>query len=266
MALTTSSPTSVITGAARGIGRALAIEAGARGHRVVVTGRSTDSSPSKALPGTLDEVVHTIRAAGGEAESIRADLTDPEDVTRISQFVIERYGGCDILVNNAALSFTGRLLDLPARRWAPVMAVNLTAPVNLIHALLPQMLERGNGVILNLSSGAAVHDHVPELAYAATKAALERLSFGLHSEYGGRGVAFQCLRIDELVVTEAVALAAPELPADMPRHTPEDVATALLWMLGQPSLSGEVLTMADLRAAGRLGPGTSPLVQEVYGV
>lgn len=246
-------PSMVVTGAARGIGRHLARVAAEAGYHVVISARSTAQAPNRAMTGTLDEVAAEISAAGGTVTTVPADLAHPEGVSALVEAV--RSGpGCDVLVNNAAVSFNGKFLDVPARRWSPAIAVNLTAPVELAHALLPDMVARGSGAIVNISSGSATQDHADQLPYAATKAALERLTTGLHSQYRDTGVLFQCLRIDELVMTEAVTLAGV-LPEGLPRHEPDDVGRALLWLSGRPELSGRVVTMGDLRAAGQLSAG-----------
>ena len=243
-------PTMVVTGAARGIGRHLATEAAAAGYHVVISARSTAETPNHGMAGTLDEVAAEIDAAGGGVTAVPADLARPEGVAALID-AIQSGPGCDVLVNNAAVSFNGNFLEVPARRWSPAIAVNLAAPVELTHALLPAMVARGSGAIVNISSGAATQDHAPQLPYAATKAALERLTTGLHGQYADTGVLFQCLRIDELVMTEAVTLAGV-LPEGLPRHDPDDVGRALLWLIGRRELSGRVVTMGDLRTAGRL--------------
>lgn len=246
-------PTMVVTGAARGIGRHLAKAAAAADFHVVISARSTTDAPNRGMTGTLDEVAAEIEAAGGSVTTVPADLSHPEGVAALIDAV--RSGpGCDVLVNNAAVSFNGDFLDVPTRRWAPAIAVNLTAPVELTHALLPDMVARGSGAIVNISSGAATEDHAPQLPYAATKAALERFTTGLHGQYAKTGVLFQCLRIDELVMTEAVALAGV-LPEGLTRHDPDEVGRALLWMSGRPELSGRIVTMGDLSAAGQLTAG-----------
>lgn len=243
-------PSMVVTGAARGIGRSLAMAAAAARYHVVISARSTAGAPNRHMAGNLEEVAGQIRAAGGSVTAVPADLADPDGVSALVGAV--RSGpGCDVLVNNAAVSFNGNFLDVPPRRWTTAVAVNLMAPVELARALLPDMAARRSGVILNVSSGSATQDHAPQLPYATTKAALERFTTGLQRQYGDTGVLFECLRIDELVMTEAVKLAGV-LPEGLTRHDPDEVARALLWITTQPELSGEIVTFADLRAAGQL--------------
>jgi NAD(P)-dependent dehydrogenase (short-subunit alcohol dehydrogenase family) len=245
-----SPPRVVITGAARGIGRAIGIAWGAQGAHVVLAARSTDAMPSKALPGTLEDAAQAVESVGGVATIVRADLST-EDGVRNVVATVDELDGCDVLVNNAAVSFVGDFLDVPTRRWSVVAAVNLLAPVALIHALLPSMLDRG-GTIINLSSGAAQDDAVPQLPYGCTKLALERLTVGLHHQFLGRGVAFHCIRIDELVPTEAVSYSLGDTVLDVPVCDVNSFAAATVRLAGEPELSGEVLTHARLRELGLL--------------
>ena len=248
--LVTSPPKVVVTGAARGIGRAIAVAWGAQGASVVLAARSTASMPSKALPGTLEEAAQAVEAVGGAATIVQADLSTEEGVSDVVA-AVDELDGCDVLVNNAAVSFVGDFLDIPARRWRVVANVNLLAPVALIQALLPRMLDQG-GTILNISSGAAEDDAVPQLPYSCTKLALERLTVGLHHQFVGRGVIFHCIRIDELVPTEAVSYSLGDTVLDVPICDVDSFASATIRLASQPDLSGEVLTHGRLRELGLL--------------
>src|ERR1700712_569031 len=114
----------VITGSARGIGKAMALSWARRGAHVVLVARSTDANPSKALPGTLEQAADEVRAAGGEATVVGADLSSDDGVGAVVA-AVAALGGCDVLVNNAAVSFLGDFLDVSPRRWAVAMQVNL---------------------------------------------------------------------------------------------------------------------------------------------
>src|SRR5262245_47712670 len=135
----------VVTGAARGLGRALALELGRSGARVVLGGRSTAATPSKALPGTLDEVSAELDGLGVEALTVPADVADPAQVDRVVRLTLARFGRCDLLVNNAAVSFLGGFLEVRPSKWRAAIGVNLLGPVMLTHALLPGMLDRRHG-------------------------------------------------------------------------------------------------------------------------
>ena len=211
----------LVTGATRGIGKASAIAFAVAGARLVLVGRSTDSAPNRGgLPGTLQSVAAEATALGAEVLTVAADLADPADVQRVVDETLERYGRCDVLVNNAAVSFVGPFLEVPARRWRPVIDVNLIAPVLLTHSLLPGMLERGKGSIINVTSGAAdtgTHAEVPQLPYAASKAGMNAMSFGLADQLAGTGVAVNLLAPE--VLTEAVTFSVhdPEILESLSR-------------------------------------------------
>jgi len=144
----------LVTGASRGVGRAIAVALAARGADVACAARATDAAPFK-LPGTVDETVRAVEAQGRRGLAVPTDLARPEQVEAMVTRTIEHFGRLDILVNNAAITFPGDL-DLPMKRWDLVMEVNLRAPVLAMRAALPGMIARRIGCILNVSSAAAV--------------------------------------------------------------------------------------------------------------
>src|SRR5262249_27305867 len=150
------------------------------------------------------------------------------------------FGRVDVLVNNAAITFAGDIA-LPMRRWDLVMDVNLRAPVVAIQAVLPGMIARRRGVVLNVSSAAAVMPVPGLLVYGASKAGLERRPTGLAEELRPHGIAVNCFRIDVPVASEGFVYNAPEL--DKSDWEPTAVgAEGALWMLAQPpAYTGQVV-------------------------
>ena len=114
------------------------------------------------------------------------------------------------------------------------------------------MLKNGTGAVVNVSSGAAVSDEVPQLPYGCTKAALERFTVGLGHQFAGSGVGFYGVRIDELVPTEAVTYSMPDGLSDMAICPPEAVARAIVDLIKRPDLSGQILGHAQLRELASL--------------
>ncbi len=175
----------IVTGASRGIGAEIARLFAAEGAAVAVAARTTEPSASP-LPGTIGETVAQIRAAGGTAEPIPADLSKPGDRERLVDETGHRLGVPAILVNNAAVSYFTPVEDFSPKRYALMFAVQVEAPFHLARLVLPGMRERGAGWILNVSSVAARHPSIPPGAFAelgATvygmcKAALERFPPG----------------------------------------------------------------------------------------
>ncbi|MBV9511079.1 MAG: SDR family oxidoreductase, partial [Caulobacteraceae bacterium] len=178
----------VVSGATRGIGRATALAYARRGARVAICGRSTAERPNKHMPGTLEDAEAALRAAGAsDVLAAPANLGDEADVERFAQATLERFGRCDVLINNAAVSFLGGFLEVPASRWRAVLNVNIMAAVILSQRFLPGMLERKSGVLLTVGSSSAHDDGVVQLPYSVTKLGLERIATGLAYQYGAQG-------------------------------------------------------------------------------
>jgi NAD(P)-dependent dehydrogenase (short-subunit alcohol dehydrogenase family) len=201
--------TVLVTGPTRGVGRGIADAFARRGDGLVLVARSTDASPNKVgLPGTLESVSTELRALGSsEVLSITADLAHLEEVERVVQEVQAAWGTPDVLVNNAAATFIGLFLDIPVSRWKTALGLNLLAPVALIHGFLPDMLARDSGRIINITSAAArtreiASSDVPQLSYAASKAALDSFSYGLMRDLASTGIALDL--VAPVVLTESV--------------------------------------------------------------
>ena len=242
--------TIVITGATRGIGRALALRLAGPRVRLVLAGRSTEARPDKRLPGTLEQTARRAREAGADVDIRAVNLADSDEAASFAAWLAEQ--PVDVLVNNAAISYVGQFVDVAAHRWSRAFAVNLLAPVSLTQSVLSGMLERGDGLVLNVGSGAAHVDPVPQLPYSTSKLALERLTTGLAAQIPDRGVVIALVRIDELVVTEAARHSAPQLITD-DALSADDFATAMQWVIDHPQgLHGRVLTLAQLRELGAL--------------
>jgi citronellol/citronellal dehydrogenase len=255
----------LITGASRGIGAAIAARFAEAGARVVVTARtvsgstvsgSTVTGSGHQLPGTLDETVAKIRASGGIAEAIQADLSVPDDRERMVRAASEAFGGIDILVNNAAVTFFTRIEQFTARRSALMFEVQVAAPMHLARLVVPGMRERGAGWILNISSRAALHPSLPPTAratrggtvYGMCKAAIERFSTGLAAELYADGIAVNALSPNKVVPTPGT-LFHHLTTEDDPEAEPSSVlAEAALALCHAPvtDLSGRIAYSQDL--------------------
>jgi len=182
--------TALITGAGRGIGRAIALGLGGAGARVVLLARTT---------GQLEETRALLRGQGVPAQQIRvvpADLADAEQRSHAAAAVLAD-GRVDILVNNAAtVEPLGRTASIPAADLRLAFEINVVAPAGLTAAVLPGMLDAGWGRVVNISSGIAAHpaSMVRGNAYAATKAALEAHTINLAAELRGSGVTVNVYR------------------------------------------------------------------------
>jgi citronellol/citronellal dehydrogenase len=190
----------IVTGASRGIGQAIAELFAAEGAKVVCAARTLNEGDHRMLEGSLTRTVERIRAAGGVAMAVAADVSTETDCAALVQRAHE-YGPVDALVNNAALSYFQPIVEMPANRWARAFAVDVHGPFMLAKLVLQDMIPRRAGAIVNISSGAAIGPGRGPYAdvsvrggtmYGAVKAALERFTQGLAQEvaqYGGIAVA-----------------------------------------------------------------------------
>jgi NAD(P)-dependent dehydrogenase (short-subunit alcohol dehydrogenase family) len=167
----------VVTGAARGIGREVALELAARGYAVA-------ANDLEEPTGTVSEV----ERLGAEALVVVADVSDEEAVRRMAEKIRERFGRVDALVNNAGLMFIASAEDTDLADWRRVVGVNLTGPFVTSREFGRMMLERGAGSIVNVSSVAGLLGIGNRAAYNASKHGLVGLTRTLAAEWGGRGV------------------------------------------------------------------------------
>jgi NAD(P)-dependent dehydrogenase (short-subunit alcohol dehydrogenase family) len=236
----------VVTGASRGIGRATAIALARAGADVVVAARTAQEGQAR-LPGTIEETAQEVQALGRKALAVPTDLTRDEQVEELVQRTLATFGRVDVLVNNAAVNYMATFADTPMRRWDLVLNVNLRGTVLCTKLFLPHMLSRGQGTIVNLSSYLAVASVPRTLAYGVSKMAIEKFTQGLAQELLGTGVSVNCLRIEANVATEGWTFLNPGTDFST-WEKPEAAAECIVWLAVQPpSLTGLVLTMADVR-------------------
>lgn len=242
----------VVTGASRGIGKAIALWFGREGANVVCASRTTDDAPAK-LPGTNGQTVREIEAIGGRAIAVRCDVRLEEDVERLHEATIAAFGRCDVLVNNAGISFPGNTIDLPVKRWDLVMEVNVRGPYLTFKAFAPEMVARASGTIINVSSGAAKVVGAGRLSYAVTKAALDKMTVGLAAELAPHGVHCISLGLELPVLTEGFQLVNPG--ADTTGWESTDImGEAALWLVTHAAgYTGRVVTIQQLREDYRRG-------------
>jgi len=164
----------LVTGATSGIGRATAIQLARAGARVISVGRDAR--------GLEDIVAHT----GGPG--LRVDLADPGEVERTAEEAVEAFGRVEVLVNNAGEGFAGPFAEMSPELAERLVRINLLAPIRMTRALLPAMIERGEGHVVNVASMAGHVGVGGEAVYSATKAALITFTDSMHYELAGTGV------------------------------------------------------------------------------
>lgn len=244
----------VITGTTRGIGRCIALELARAGANIVMAARTVAANPHHVLPGTLEQTEAEVRACGVEVLSVATDVAVEADVLALRDQALARFGRCDILVNNSAVSYLGPLLDLTVKRWDILFGVNLRGPMMLSQAFLPGMLERGSGSIINITSAsgrslqrAELSDEekaIPLTAYGTSKAALNQLTILLDRELSGRGVAINALEVH--AATEIYLMNVRE-PDFTQVELPDAPAQLVAWIAAQPaSFTGQILDQTEL--------------------
>jgi NAD(P)-dependent dehydrogenase (short-subunit alcohol dehydrogenase family) len=242
----------IVTGASRGVGAATAELLAQRGCKIACAARATDDTPLP-IPGTIDDTVRRIEEAGGEAITVPTNLAHDDEVERMVARTVEQFGGVDVLVNNAAITFPGDL-DMEMKRFDLVMQVDLRAPLLAINAAVPSMKARGGGAIVNVSSVAGLN-YIPGLmAYGMAKAALEHLTVSAAHQLRPYDIAVNTFRIDVPVASEGFLFNMPD--ADHSDWEPSEVAAeGIVWMLEQPpSYTGHNAGMARLRAEHGIMP------------
>jgi citronellol/citronellal dehydrogenase len=233
----------IVTGSSRGLGKILAMAFAREGARVVVAARSeVEQGP---LPGTIYQTAEAIKATGGRALPVRCDVTSEESVGETVRKVTAAMGRVDILVNNAGTAFPGMVVEIPLKRWELVLRVNLTGAFLCSRAVLPGMIERKSGSIINITSidATARSPGFTGAAYGVSKAALERFTWSLAAEVGPYNIAVNALKPREGIATEG--LLAVSGGAGRERwDTPERFVRAAVFLARQDA-SGVTGTVAS---------------------
>jgi NAD(P)-dependent dehydrogenase (short-subunit alcohol dehydrogenase family) len=259
----------LVTGATRGIGRATALALAGAGWDVAVTGRTahrgegrddSDTGEGRPLPGSLEETGEGVRATGRRALELVADLHDQDALRVAVGRVEEEWGGIDLLVNNAVDTAPGSMVavtELTVAQLESKLAANVVAPFVLIQAVLPGMLVRGAGTIVDVTSHTATADPPGPVgqggwgvAYAASKAASHRFAPLLAVELGDRGI--RAYNLDPgYVETERqlVNAAALGLVGHYSGAPPTVPAAAIVWMADHPEALENGQTVRGLKLA-----------------
>lgn len=240
----------IVTGASRGIGKAVAQLFAAEGAKVVCAARTLGEG-EHILEGSLNTTVSEIKEAGGIALAVQTDVSNEESCARLIETAKQQFGPVDVLVNNAALSYFIPIKDYPIKRWIRAFAVNVHGPFMLSQKVLPDMVERRRGAIVNVSSRAAIGPgHGPYTSsgtggtmYGTTKAALERFTQGLAEEVYQYGISVTGISPSLVVPTPGTVYHKLVTGYDDPQGEPSEMmARAILLLATEPldKVSGRV--------------------------
>jgi NAD(P)-dependent dehydrogenase (short-subunit alcohol dehydrogenase family) len=229
----------IVTGGAAGIGRAIAINFAREGARVVVADRQAYSRLESETPPTVD----AIRAAGGEASFIQADMTQRAQVEALVAETVQRYQQVNILVNNAGIFIRHAITEVSDEEWEQVLNLNLRGYFYACRQVIPEMLKQGGGKIVNMSSIHGFRGTGAAVTYCASKGAVENLTRQLAVEYGRRGIYVNAVAPGTIKTAMSKPFRDdPEILADYQRRTilprlgePEDVANCALFLASRES-------------------------------
>jgi citronellol/citronellal dehydrogenase len=222
-----------ITGASRGIGLAIALRAARDGANVAIAAKTTEPHPK--LPGTIHTAASEIEAAGGRALAIATDIRFEDQVQAAVAATVARFGGIDILVNNAsAISLTGTA-DTPIKRFDLMLGINARGTFLCSQACVPHLKKAQNPHILMLSPPLNMSPRwfAPHVAYTMAKYGMSMCVLGMAEEFRSVGIAVNALWPRTIIVTAALQM-IPGIDATRGRK-PEILADAAHWILTQPS-------------------------------
>jgi NAD(P)-dependent dehydrogenase (short-subunit alcohol dehydrogenase family) len=239
----------LVTGASRGIGAAVAVRLAAEGASVAIVARTVEEHDH--LAGSLAKTADRIVSAGGRAAPLVVDLNDAADREHVVPEAVEALGGpIDVLVNNAAAAMYGPVAAMPLKRRRILFEVNALAPLDLAQGVVPGMLERGAGWIVNLTSAAArPGPNAAMTLYGASKAALNRITIGLATELEGTGIRVNAIEPRSAVMTEGAAALVGGSLTDDQIESVEAMTEAVVALCDCPEeLTGRICVSLDLIA------------------
>lgn len=231
----------IITGASRGIGRAAALRFSREGWQVVIQYLTGEKQAM--------ELLGEIRSGGADAIAVRADVSNRQDVDRMVKACVENFGGVSVLVNNAGIAQSRLFTDITANDWDRMMNVNVKGVFHSCQAVLPHMIYKKSGKIINVSSMWGQVGAACEVHYSAAKAAVIGLTKSLAKEVAPSGIQVNCVApgvIKTNMLSEYSDDELRELAMETPLlrlGTPEDVADTIYFLASSQSdfMTGQVL-------------------------
>ena len=231
----------LVTGAGRGIGKAIALRYAEEGAHVAFT--------DLAINEAVEETVKEIEALGVKAKAYASNAASFDETHEVVKQVVEDFGRIDVLVNNAGITKDGLMMRMSEAQWDAVINVNLKSAFNFIHAVTPVMAKQRSGSIINMSSVVGVSGNAGQCNYSASKAGMIGLAKSIAKEMGPRGIRANCIAAG-FIVTEMTNQLSQEVKdqwaAQIPLRrggTPEDVANVAVFLGSDLSsyVSGQVI-------------------------
>ena len=233
--------TALITGATRGIGRAIALKFAAEGADIAFTYRSQHEA--------ANSLVEELQALGVKAKAYASDAASFEDAHKVTEDVRAEFGHIDILVNNAGITKDGLMMRMDEAQWDTVISNNLKSAYNFIHACTPVMARQRSGSIICMTSVVGLAGNAGQCNYAASKAGLVGLTKSMAKEMGSRGIRANCIA-PGFIATDMTSAISDEMRQEWEKQiplrrggTPEDVANVALFLASDLSayVTGQVI-------------------------
>ena len=233
-----------ITGSSRGIGREIALICAEQGANVVIAAKSDQPHPK--LPGTIHSVAQEVEDAGGKALAIKLDVRDEDAVKLAMEHAAEKFGGIDVLVNNASAISLSRLQDMDVKRFDLIHSINVRGTLVCSKAAIPYLKKSQNGHIITLSPPINLSSHwlKPYIPYTLTKYGMTLLTLGLAEELKGDGISATTLWPQTTIATAAIEFALDKELMKRSR-TPRIMAEAALEIIKSENLQLSGQTLID---------------------
>lgn len=231
----------IVTGAARGIGKAIALKFAAEGANIAFTDLAIDENGLA----TQQE----LEALGVKAKGYASNAADYEDTHQVMAEIVKDFGRVDILVNNAGITRDGLMMRMTEQQWDMVINVNLKSAFNFVHAVTPVMMKQKTGSIINMASVVGVSGNAGQANYSASKAGMIGLAKSVAKELGSRGVRANAIA-PGFIITDMTAALSEEVKAEWAKQiplrrggTPEDVANVATFLASNMSsyVTGQVI-------------------------
>ena len=259
--------TLVVSGGSRGIGLAIALGAARLGANVVLLAKTSEPHPK--LPGTVHTAVEEVEAAGGKGLAVVGDVRKEEDVARAVEAAVDRFGGIDVVVNNASAIATEPTERLSAKKFDLMMDINVRGTFLLTKAALPHLRGGTNAQVLTLAPPLNLNPYWlgAHPSYTLSKYGMTLLSLGWASEYADAGIGFSCLWPQTYIATSAVTNLADGDELVRRSRSADIMADAAATILTRPAgevngqcfIDADVLTASGVTDLSRYGGGDQPM-------
>lgn len=231
----------IVTGAARGIGKAIALKFASEGADIAFTDLNIDENAKNTEA--------EIAALGVKVKAYASNAANFEDTHTVVEEILKDFGHIDVLINNAGITKDGLMMRMTEQQWDAVINVNLKSAFNFIHAVTPIMMRQKNGSIVNMSSVVGVSGNAGQCNYSASKAGMIGLAKSIAKEVGSRGIRANCIA-PGFIITEMTGALSEEVKEQWAKQiplrrggTPEDVANVAAFLASDLSsyVSGQVI-------------------------